>query len=86
MLRLLLAAAFAAAMIATSMAPAFAQSKTEKAKTEKAQKAEKKSAKKPTPQQAKMKDCGAKWQTYKKENNVKGQAEYRKFLKTCLKA
>jgi hypothetical protein len=32
-----------------------------------------------------MKDCGAKWQAYKKEKNVKGKAEYQKFLKTCLK-
>ncbi len=32
-----------------------------------------------------MKDCGAKWQDYKKTNNVKGRAEYQKFLKTCLK-
>ena len=32
-----------------------------------------------------MKDCGAKWQDYKKEKNVKGRAEYRKFMSTCLK-
>ena len=38
-----------------------------------------------TPQQQKMKDCGAKWQAYKKEKNVKGQAEYRKFQRGCLK-
>ena len=41
--------------------------------------------KKSTPQQQKMKDCGAKWQAYKKEKNVKGRAEYRKFTSTCLK-
>jgi hypothetical protein len=39
-----------------------------------------------TPQQAKMKDCGAKWQEHKKANNVKGQDEYRKFLRECLKS
>jgi hypothetical protein len=39
-----------------------------------------------TPQQARMKDCGAKWQEHKKANNVKGQAEYRKFLRECLKS
>jgi hypothetical protein len=31
-----------------------------------------------------MKDCGTKWQAYKKEKNVKGQAEYRKFQSSCL--
>ena len=41
--------------------------------------------KKLTAQQQKMKDCGAKWQAYKKEKNVKGRAEYRKFQSTCLK-
>jgi hypothetical protein len=39
-----------------------------------------------TPQQMKMKECGAKWQEYKKANNVKGNAEYRKFLSGCLKS
>jgi hypothetical protein len=33
-----------------------------------------------------MKDCGAKWQDYKKGKNVTGRADYQKFLKTCLKA
>ena len=41
--------------------------------------------KKITPQQQKMKDCGAKWQDYKTAKNVKGNAEYRKFLSGCLK-
>ena len=29
-----------------------------------------------------MKDCGPKWADYKKEKNVKGRAEYRKFMST----
>ena len=62
-------------------APIFAQSTAPTA-----EKSEKKAEKKLTPQQQKMKDCGAKWQEYKKEKNVKGRAEYQKFLKTCLKA
>ena len=41
--------------------------------------------KKITPQQQKMKDCGAKWQVHKKAQNVKGRDAYRKFLGTCLK-
>ncbi len=41
--------------------------------------------KKLTPQQQKMKDCGAKWQDHKKAASVKGKAEYRKFLSGCLK-
>jgi Ni/Co efflux regulator RcnB len=81
-----LASLIAAALIALPCAPAAAQAKSEPAKSEAAQKAESKKAKKLTPQQAKMKDCGAKWQAYKKEKNVKGQTEYRKFLSACLKA
>jgi outer membrane receptor for monomeric catechols len=42
--------------------------------------------KKLSPQQAKMKECGAKWQAHKKEANVSGRAEHRKFMSTCLKA
>ena len=42
--------------------------------------------KKLTPQQQKMKDCGAKWQEHKKTANVKGRAEHRKFLSGCLKS
>jgi len=83
MLKMMLALAVSATLIAAPAAPVLAQAKSEKTKSEKAPK---KSAKKLTPQQAKMKDCGAKWQAHKKEKNVKGQAEYRKFLKTCLKA
>ncbi len=44
-----------------------------------------KAEKKLTPQQQKMKDCGAKWQEEKKTKNVKGREAYRKFLSTCLK-
>ena len=32
-----------------------------------------------------MKDCAPKWADYKKEKKVKGRAEYRKFMSTCLK-
>ena len=76
MFKHLLAAAMATALLAAPLAPAFAQAATEKAEK----------AKKPlTPQQQKMKDCGPKWADYKKEKNVKGRAEYRKFMSTCLK-
>jgi len=91
MFKHLLAAAIATTLIAAPLAPsAFAQAaaeKTEKAtKKAKAPKAEKTAAKKElTPQQQKMKDCAAKWGAYKKEKNVKGRAEYRKFMSPCLK-
>ena len=42
--------------------------------------------KKLSAQQQKMKDCAPKWAAHKKEKNVKGRAEYRKFMSTCLKA
>jgi Ni/Co efflux regulator RcnB len=84
MLKYMLAAAMAAALIAAPVAPAMAQAKPETSKAQTA-KTEKKAERKLTPQQQKMKDCGPKWQTYKKEKNVKGKAEYQKFLKTCLK-
>jgi len=83
MIKNMLAAALVAALMAAPAAPAFAQSAPAAAKSDK--KADTKAAKKLTPQQQKMKDCGAKWQDYKKANNVKGRAEYQKFLKTCLK-
>lgn len=41
--------------------------------------------KKLTPQQQKMKDCAGKWQDHKKAANVKGRAEYNKFMSGCLK-
>ncbi len=41
-------------------------------------------AKKLSPQQQKMKDCGAKWQAHKKATKAKG-SEYRKFVSGCLK-
>ncbi len=80
MFKHLLAAAVACSLAAASAMPSLAQQAT----TEKAEKAKKTPAKKLTAQQQKMKDCGAKWQDYKKEKNVKGAIEYRKFLKTCL--
>ena len=69
-----------------SLAAAFAQAATEKSDTNKAKKTTKKSEKKLTAQQQKMKDCAPKRANYKKEKNVKGRAEYRKFMSTCLKA
>jgi type II secretory pathway component PulL len=78
-----LAALFAAALISAPASPVWAQAaKSEKTET----KSDTRAAKKLTPQQQKMKDCGAKWQAYKKEKNVKGQAEYRKFQRSCLKS
>ena len=83
MLKHLLAAAVATALIGAPMAPAFAQAAAEKTDKKAAKPAK---AKKPlTAQQQKMKDCGPKWAAYKKEKNVKGRAEYRKFMSTCLK-
>jgi len=83
MFKHLLAAAMATALLATPLAPAFAQAATEKADTKAAKTA--KAKKELTPQQQKMKDCAVKWADYKKEKNVKGRAEYRKFMSTCLK-
>lgn len=81
MIKRILSAALVIALAVAPAAPVFAQSAAPAA-----EKGEKKAEKKLTPQQQKMKDCGAKWQDYKKEKNVKGRAEYQKFLKTCLKA
>jgi hypothetical protein len=82
MLKHLLAAAVAAALIGAPLAPALAQATT----TEKTEKKPATKAKKPlTAQQQKMKDCGPKWAEYKKEKKVKGRTEYRKFMSTCLK-
>jgi Ni/Co efflux regulator RcnB len=86
MLKHILAAAMATALIAAPVAPAFAQAATEKSDTKAAKKTAKPSEKKLTAQQQKMKDCASKWADYKKEKNVKGRAEYRKFTSTCLKA
>ena len=85
MLKHILAAAVATALIAAPLAPAFAQATTEKSDKKAKRKAAKKSEKKLTAQQQKMKDCAPKWADYKKEKNVKGRAEYRKFMSTCLK-
>ena len=90
MLKHILAAAMATALIAAPVAPAFAQAATEKSDPKGSKKTAKTttktSEKKLTPQQQKMKDCASKWADYKKEKNVKGRAEYRKFTSTCLKA
>jgi hypothetical protein len=82
MFKHLLAAAMATALLAAPLGPAFAQAAAEKTDTTKATAKAKKEL---TPQQQKMKDCGPKWADYKKEKNVKGRAEYRKFMSTCLK-
>ena len=82
MVKVILAGAIAAALFAVPAANA----QTPTPQTPAAAPASKKKAEKTlSPQQQKMKDCGGKWQEYKKANNVKGNAEYRKFLKTCLK-
>ena len=86
MLKYLRAAAIAGALIALPAAPAFAQASTEKTDKKPAEKTAATSEKKMSPQQQKMKDCAGKWGDYKKEKNVKGQAEYRKFMSGCLKA
>ena len=84
MFKHMLAAAVAAALIAAPVVPAYAQAPAEKTQS-KTDKKPAKAAKTLTPQQQKMKTCGAKWQDHKKAHNVKGRAEYQKFLKTCLK-
>lgn len=85
MLKHLYVAAIACALAAAPAMPSWAQTSTEK--SQKAdQKSSKGTTKKLTPQQAKMKDCATKWGDYKKEKNVKGRAEYRKFMSGCLKA
>jgi len=85
MLKHILAAAVATALITAPLAPAFAQATTEKSEKKTAKKKSEKSEKKLTAQQQKMKDCAPKWADYKKEKKVKGRAEYRKFMSTCLK-
>jgi hypothetical protein len=74
----------ATALIGAPLAPAFAQATSEKA--EKKTKKPAKSEKKLTAQQQKMKDCAPKWADHKKDKNVKGRAEYRKFMSACLKS
>jgi hypothetical protein len=83
MFKQLLAAAMATALLAAPLGPAFAQAAAEKTDTKATKTA--KAKKELTPQQQKMKDCAVKWADYKKEKNVKGRAEYRKFMSTCLK-
>jgi hypothetical protein len=89
MLKRLLVAATAVALIAAPVASAYAQAtttekaktakpKTEKAKTEKV-------AKPLTPQQQKMKDCAAKWNEEKTAKKVSGRAAHNKFMSGCLK-
>jgi hypothetical protein len=89
MLKHILAAAVATALITAPLTPAFPQTaaeKSEKKAKKSAKTTEQKSEKKLTAQQQKMKDCAPKWAAYKKEKNVKGRVEYRKFMSTCLKA
>jgi type II secretory pathway component PulL len=89
MLKRLLVAAMAVALITAPVASAYAQAtttekaktakpKTEKAKTEKV-------AKPLTPQQQKMKDCAAKWNEEKAAKKVSGRAAHNKFMSGCLK-
>jgi hypothetical protein len=76
MLKHLWAAAIACALVAIPAAPSFAQGTAKKTAA---------AEKKVSPQQQKMKDCAGKWGDYKKEKNVKGRAEHRKFMSSCLK-
>jgi hypothetical protein len=77
MLRNVIAAALAAGL-AISLAPgAVAQSPTSVAEAA--------TPKQLTPQQQKMKDCGAQWQEEKAKTGVKGGTAYRKFMSECLK-
>ena len=84
MLKYLRVAAIAGALIAIPAAPSFAQATTEKSEKKPAKKTAA-AEKKVSPQQQKMKDCAGKWGDYKKEKNVKGRAEHRKFMSSCLK-
>jgi ABC-type glycerol-3-phosphate transport system substrate-binding protein len=90
MLKRLLVAATAVALIAAPVASAYAQATTtEKAKTTAKPKTEKaqteKVAKPLTPQQQKMKDCAAKWNEEKTVKKVSGRAAHNKFMSGCLK-
>ena len=80
-----LAAAMASALVAARCAgirPGRHRKEDDTKKAKKTASAEKELS----AQQQKMKDCARKWGDYKKEKNVKGRAEYRKFMSTCLKA
>ena len=68
-----LSAALALALAVAPAAPVFARSAAPATEN-----GEEKAEKKLMPEQQKMKD--AKWQDYKKEKDVKGRAEYQKFL------
>lgn len=81
MLKRLLVAATAVALIAAPVASAYAQA----AATAEKPKAEKKAAKPLTPQQQKMKDCAGKWKEEKSAKNVSGRTAYNKFMSGCLK-
>ncbi|MBX9846799.1 MAG: hypothetical protein K2Z80_33810 [Xanthobacteraceae bacterium] len=72
MLKYLLAAAVALALVVAPAAPSFAQATTTE-KTDK--KAAKQPSKKQSAQQQKMKDCAVKWGDYKKEKKVSGRTE-----------
>jgi hypothetical protein len=92
MLKHMLAATLAVVLIAAPATITYAQQpsteKSDKADAKKAKKSAKKetAAKELSPQQKKMKDCAGKWGDYKKEKNIKGRTEYRKFMSGCLKA
>jgi hypothetical protein len=100
MLKYLLAAVTAAALIAAPVTQTLAQAtapaktdttKTETAKTKKTKAkkepaaTEAKTEKKLTPQQQKMKDCAVKWKEEKATKKVSGRAAYNKFMSGCLK-
>jgi psiF repeat-containing protein len=77
MLKTVLAAVLAAGLVTALVPPSFAAPYMRLAES---------AAPKPlTPQQQKMKDCGAKWQEEKAKTGVKGGTAYRKFISECLK-
>ena len=82
MLKNVLAAALAAGLVVALVPPAVAGAAVAQPDMRVAEAA----APKPlTPQQQKMKDCGAKWQEEKAKTGVKGGTAYRKFISECLK-
>ncbi len=77
MLKSVLAAALAAGLVVALVPPTLAASQMRLAEAA--------APKALTPQQQKMKDCGAKWKEEKANTGAKGGTAYRKFMSECLK-
>jgi Ni/Co efflux regulator RcnB len=71
MIRRIVAATLATALLAAALAPLA--------------RAEDTPVKPVTPQQQKMKDCAAKWKDEKAKTDAKGREAYSKFMSGCLK-